>query len=133
MRRAFLAWSVLFLLCGGGLLLAWPSDRITPEGYRQVQLGMTRADVEGILGETDASRDDATVEFILHCVASSSHGDRDDLSEGDSSKGGDMRLWHGDTGIIWISMDANGLVAWKCFHPIARPSAFARLRQWLGA
>ena len=41
---------VVLLLGFGTALFLWPRDRITPESWRQIEIGMTENQVEEILG-----------------------------------------------------------------------------------
>src|SRR5262245_60905739 len=54
--------AVAVVLAAGTAYLLWPrTDRITPENYRHVQYGMSRQEVEAILGKPGDYRSGRTV------------------------------------------------------------------------
>ncbi len=98
-------WKLLALvglvLAGVSAFATWPRpDRITEENYFRIKQGMSRTEVEAILGPPGDYRNGPTTnagpEYLLY---------RRSRSED----------WRGDTGVIRIEFDDSGRVTWVDF------------------
>jgi hypothetical protein len=49
-KRIWLGTFLILFLLGVGAFFLWPRDRITPESYEKIKIGMTDKEVESILG-----------------------------------------------------------------------------------
>ena len=117
MRRWRVRLLVLFVLFAGlvGVLAVALSDGdpVTPETAHRIQVGMTRAEVEGLLGRPDGRGVNQKV------------------------KGGTKAAWAGPKGAIYVEYDADGRVAQKKFEEVkttaierAHYRAMDRLKDW---
>jgi hypothetical protein len=143
-RRLFLALGVVacLLLVGGGAWLLWPRSAITRENAARIEIGMTLAEVEAILG--GAARDESTgsTNPVL---------DRDGISREELDMLGAHReiclisshmaiqngkpspVWRSDLVEVFVRCDPAGRVTSCQAFPMRRAdeSPFATLRRWL--
>jgi hypothetical protein len=142
-RKLLAALAGLAVVVGAGVVVLWPrAERITRENYEAIRLGMTRAEVEAILGPPG---DYATVPFD---IGSGSEVDPSDVyvyclvaplplsSSDDSSRV--RACWCGNDRLIMIAYDGpnGGVEALSSTHlrkwdqsPLANLLWRAR-RQW---
>ena len=127
------------LLGFGTALLLWPRDRITAESWKQIQIGMSEKEVEGILGGpgTDYVKWLKEYEAWLKTEQNEPlvpNGIRFDESNGVQWNPEKHKLWFGRRGSIEIQFDDEGIVRGKIFEGLrpTDPSFFDRLRDWLG-
>jgi hypothetical protein len=121
------------LLLAAGALILWPrsqTSRVTRENFARIQQGMSRHDVEAILGPPGDYRTGQTA-LILPL---NSHGgfngrltpaqiaydaETADLFPGFFDDGCTFELWQCDDAVIWICYDKDGVSMWD-FAPIVR-------------
>ena len=128
-RRRLLFFGLLATLTGlgvGGWLL-WPRTAITRENARRIQVGMTLAAVELILG--GAARDDSTGPVEME---SSEIVELAPISDLDLDGG--RHDWKSDHVLVEVVFDRNRQVAEVSVIPMRRSdeSPLDRLRRWLG-
>jgi len=110
-------WAGAILLVGaatGAGLFLWPRDSITPETCQSLRHGMSREEVEGVLGAPGQSCDSGVATLRKEGV------DVDMTS-----------CWFGRQGAICVSYDDDKRVktiTWWGWH---MPSFLDRLRSWL--
>jgi len=115
----------------GTALLLWPRDRITPESWRQIEIGMTENQVEKILGGPGTSWKESwfwdTDQFPLsdQILVEPNYGVwiLDILKR--------HKNWTSQRGCMQIEFDLQGHVSGKAFWPSANGS-FIRFPDWLG-
>jgi hypothetical protein len=93
------------LLLTGALFLLFPrSSRVTKAAFDQIEVGMSRPEVEAILGGPPGDYTTMPVQPDLR------------------SPGGlvECLYWEGDEGTIEVTVDADGAISWKGFCE-ARP------------
>jgi hypothetical protein len=92
-----------------GAMVLWPwEDRVTRANYDRFQIGMTREEVEAILG---LPGDYSTGPSLFRTLT---------FDRGEpSSEGGAPTYWGGDTGAIGIMFDRKGSVAQTGFAAVA--------------
>ncbi len=143
-RRALLLGIVIALAAlAGTVWLLWPRTAISRENAEKVCAGMTRAEVEAILG--GPARDEATGPIEL---------DYDDSSDGDMRSLLRMarvrlwmvelvqarddpdhyRIWQSNQVAVWVEFGADGRVRDCHCLPMRRvgESPLAAVRRWLG-
>jgi hypothetical protein len=125
-----------------GLLAAWwlwPRTAITPENFERVQIGMTLAEVEAILG--GPARDETTgpLEVVTHEEAAGPQLMMWPDSSGDASQPTDgqlpaARVWSADGLTVQVDLDPQGRVIRKARLPFQRgcECPLDSLRRWLG-
>jgi hypothetical protein len=121
-RRRLLLFGLLAAVTGLGGWLLWPRSAITRENAAKIQIGMTLAEVEAILG--GPARDDSTGPF-------EGEWPRDfkfDPTNPDAD-------WHSDTVLVLVRLDGRNRV--KSFEvlPVRRSdgeSSLDVIRRWLG-
>jgi hypothetical protein len=81
-----------------GLFLFWPlSSQVTRENFERIRTGMSRAEVEAILGGPPGDYTTGPTEKDLL-----------ELSAADTPEGPRyLVIWEGDSGTIWVGFDAN--------------------------
>ena len=113
-RLLLLALPALVALTGGGWLF-WPRTAITRENAAKIQVGMTLAEVEAILG--GPARDEAPKRQVLVKIQSVHHDCE----------------WNSDHVSVWVHLDAQGRVTECRAIPVPpAPGPLERLRRWLG-
>ena len=125
------------LLVAGGAILLWPGDRITVQSYEKIRIGMTRQDVEAVLGGPGIS-----VEEYLHIEElrqNPPQGDGILLNEPERTDAviaqiTDAKVWFGRRGYLEVQFDNKGQARWKYWQGwrLNEPSFLERLRDWLG-
>jgi hypothetical protein len=95
----------LVALAGAAALAQWPRpERVTPENYARIRVGMSRAEVYAILGTPG--------DYTTGDVAPS--GTRPQL--GWHQQGTSMEQWTGDRAVIGVYFDGTGnVVSGVCF------------------
>ncbi len=132
-RTLLLALPVTLGMIAAALWLLWPRTAITRENAARIQPGMTRADVEALLG--GPARDDTTGPVARE--------DPPEFAPPDA-QGRRFRItlidlrphleWHSDEVQVWVHVDAEGRVTDCRAFPMRRTdeSLLDRLRRWLG-
>jgi hypothetical protein len=129
-----LSLPVLVALAAAAWLL-WPRTAITRENFDRIEVGMTLAEVEAILG--GPPREEATGPFVPR------DGDPDSvwithefmviIGPGAPAFPAD-RGWAAHSLLVWVTFDAEGRVSAKNCLPVRRATEplLDRLRRWLG-
>jgi hypothetical protein len=126
----------VLLLAFGTALFLWPRDRITEESWKMIRIGMTRAEVEHILGRSGMSYHDFVTQYNQFEEEMGFVDEGVRLEEPESFWPDDKnnaRFWWG-RGLLRIQFNEQGEVANKVFRAIrpAEPAFLDRLRDWLG-
>jgi hypothetical protein len=126
LAKITLLLSALLLVAGGALLL-WPQDKINKASWKQIQLGMSENEVNGILGGPGLPWNHPW-EQPIHMGSS--------LREPNNTawKLENPKCWMGRRGYMEIQFDEGGNVAAKLFR-YAGPTDWTfvdRVRDWLG-
>src|SRR5205085_646486 len=103
-----------------GFWLFWPRTAITVENGARIQKGMTRTEVEAILG--GPARWEASSQTVL--TKTTAHGRPREPRD---------YLWASDCALVFAVFDDDGLVGWTWTRS-ARPaeeSLHEKLRRWL--
>jgi hypothetical protein len=106
--------TAVVLVVGLTAWLLWPRTAITRENAARIQVGMTVAEVEEILG--GPARDE-TPKRPLVVKIQNVHPDRE---------------WNSDQVSIWLHLDAEGRVRECRAIPVPPKAPLNRLRRWLG-
>jgi hypothetical protein len=125
------------LAMGAGLWLIWPRSAITRENAAKIQVGMTLAEVEVILG--GPSRDDAgarkvEIDFDPDPIENERLADaQEERAFKDHLMGPRPVQWRSDEVVLTAQFD-NGRVTACAACPVRRvaESPFEKLRRWLG-
>jgi hypothetical protein len=122
----------VLVLCAAAVWLLWPAgEPITVETYQGLLSGMTRGEVEALLGGPGKTRQDFVVWLNNRSPVM---GPGEDLLNEHRDQPG-IEYWYEDSGIVVVRFDAEDRVAGQQFLSV-RESAlrqrFHRLRQWLG-
>jgi hypothetical protein len=103
------------------------SDRITRQNYDRIELGMSRAEVQAILGPAGDYTTGPVDQFYRYYVRWSGSGylnstttvpsmTLQSIESGRSPEAGGVAAgWEDDTGVIDVVFDAQGKVAWTHF------------------
>jgi hypothetical protein len=123
-RRRLLLFGLLGLLAllGVGVWMVWSSQSaITVENGDKIRVGMTRAEVEAILGGPEQNETSGWITF---------DGEGGIILKDKVSPG----IWASDRVFIHVTFDDNGLVSDSNCSPCrpARGLADRLLRRWLG-
>jgi hypothetical protein len=127
-RKLLVVLAGLAVVAAAGVVVLRPrEDRITRANYDRIQIGMSRAHVEAILGP-QGDYTTAPVEawgFFAY------------VSRGATDPGTPMSTWDGDQGSIRLAFDQQDKVAWGDFqshHPVDLGTLdlvlFRAKRQW---
>jgi hypothetical protein len=101
-RTLFVALAGLAVVVAAGVVALWPPpDRITPEKLARLQTGMSRADVEQVIG---APGNYSTSPLVV------SGGAVFDLSQIRGTVSDDRLCWITDTVIVEVQLDEHGRV-----------------------
>jgi hypothetical protein len=121
-RRLFLFAALAALGVASTVAFLWPRPRVTKESYERIKLGMTRPEVEALLGGppgdyTSGPRRPTDDKFVQDV--------REDVREIWLRPGGTMLLprherWQGDAGDLGVSFDPAGRALEKYFLPYER-------------
>ncbi len=130
----------VLLLIAGGLMLLRPRDRITPETFKEIRLGMSEEEVVAILGGPGMSDKEANDQIeALEKQMGKPPFIYDDfmLLESKRMRPDELfawRSWPGRRGSISVHFDNEWRVISKSFRGWrpAEPSIVERLRDWLG-
>lgn len=126
-RRVLLTLGLLALLFTGGVAVLWltgPGHRISKEGWAGIKQGMSRANVETVIGTPAGDyRKQQTTTRSLKTT-------RDYWG----TAGAHQLEWLADDGIIRVQFDANDTAIGAAYFPDpANQISFAsKLRRWLG-
>jgi hypothetical protein len=124
-KRLFLVLAALAALAvAGTAAVLWPRPRVTKESYECVKLGMTRREVESIVGVPPGDytggpmrpTDDEYAEDIRGDVVESWHR----LGDGKISLLLPSERWEGDAGCLGVGFDPAGRAFSKYFIPRER-------------
>jgi hypothetical protein len=129
---------VLLVLGFGTVLFLLPRNRITVEAWQQIRLGMTKEEVESILGGpgipcAEFLAQNARIEKAIgkpHLLNDGKRLMEPEWLKFDEDK---IKVWFAGRGLIAIDFD-QGFVKGKVFEGVrsADPSFLDRLRDWLG-
>ena len=128
--------AVLLLGLGAALLL-WPRDRITPESWEKIEIGMTETRVEEILGRPGMSLEEFHVAFE-HWEKSGKAPIVNGINFFEPQRrprcgvGSKIKIWVGRRGHMDIEFDLEGQVTGKFFYGWQSSNRIDRLRDWLG-
>jgi hypothetical protein len=145
-QRLFLALSLVAIaLTGGYLMVSLTAPRISRATFARVELGMTRGQVEDILGPPgDYSTDESIADPVqgpATLVATEEELRREPPLPAlgrwaEPFNNQSAKEWISDCGIIFVDFDGSGRVADKAFiavRPIsAGPTLLDKLRRFLG-
>jgi hypothetical protein len=103
--------AVLVTVATGAVAVAvlWPWPRVSRAKYDRIKLGMSRAQIDTLLGGPGDFTTRAT------CVSASAEPAWEGAPE--AWLGAATEAWRGDEGTIWVAFDASGRVAAKRFQP----------------
>jgi hypothetical protein len=106
-RKLLVVLAGLAVLALGGFVL-WPqTDRVTRENFGHIKEGMSRAEVEAILGPPGDYRSGPTNLAILgtrSCVSFSDDGEILKIP---------LTMWHTDTALVTVAFGPSGVVECK--------------------
>jgi hypothetical protein len=129
LRRRLLLWAATPALlgvvgCWTGLLVSRPSVGITRQNYEWIRQGMTRQEVEAVLGGPagDYSRQRVPARFPAPLRGGGS---------GKNMPDGTLECWRGEELSIAILFTPDGRVAWKDWEEYELPPLLCRLRSLL--
>src|SRR5262249_45552340 len=123
------------LLGFGTALFLRPRDRITPESWKQIRVGMTEKEVETILGSRGMNDEEYHDRMsVLRKNGQSPIHDDMSLDEGDLFPATYSKTWMGRRGYLEIYFDRASHVTGKLFQGfhLQNASFIDRLRDWLG-
>jgi hypothetical protein len=112
-RLLVVLFALVALAVAGAVTVLWPWPRVTKESYERIKLGMTRGEVEAILGvppgdytggPTRSSRLKSEME-IAH-----------DLSWSGGSPETWGEWWKGDAADVMVRFSPSGLAVWKMYR-----------------
>jgi hypothetical protein len=99
-KRPLLVLAALAALAGAGTWVLWPRpDRITLENFRLLRVGMSRTEVEAVLGPPGDYRTVPTASEPPWRV----DDDRVDKEQYEED------FWAGDGGVIWVLIGSRGV------------------------
>jgi hypothetical protein len=111
-RTLLVAMAGLAVVVTVGAVVLWPrADRVTRANYERIQIGMTRADVEAILGPpgdytTGPLTDPNGIELLLSLLPPAS--------------GVESPWWAADYGTVGVWFDEGGRVVMKNYEPYSK-------------
>jgi hypothetical protein len=110
-NRRLLVFGLLATGMGVGGWLLWPRpSAVTPENAAKIQLGMTRTQVEAILG-----------------------GQADEtLQQAETDDEATIEHWNGPTASMLVGFDAQGIVCYKAFGVHESPTIWEQIRRLWG-
>ena len=121
----------VILLASVGWFYLCSTTFVTFEAYQSVGIGMSRMDVEGVLGRPGGTRD----EFVTWLNnRSPSQGPGIDLLNQQRDLSG-IEYWYQDSGIVIVRFDGDNQVAAKQFLSVEVSTVHQkvnRIREWLG-
>jgi hypothetical protein len=113
-RKLLCAMVTLAVLVAVGVVALWPQpERITRENFNCVQTGMSRADVEAILGPPGDYRTMLTEEPLEETLRSvRKHPTPEEIAEVFALLQSDVKheIWMGDRGDIRVSIGPRGII-----------------------
>jgi hypothetical protein len=112
-QKLLVALVVLAVVVAAGVVVLWPQplSLIRQENYERIKVGMSRAEVEAILGPPRPFSMDGDVFEGGHYIPYDENG----------------RLWRGAAGVITVTFENDRAVS-KAWAPPAGP--LTRLRRW---
>lgn len=114
--------ALLFLAGAGALLwLNTPRHRISRESFEKIQVGMTRAEVEEILGVPPGDYGPGNTYALLNQSRGATF-----------PTGWSTVAWKAGDMSVLVAYDLEGRVAWKKLGRALRRNFLSRLRRWLG-
>jgi hypothetical protein len=122
MKRKYACAALVLIVTGGAIFLLWPSDLISPDTYHKIQLGMTLADAEGVVGRSSTPIKAAVDDMIKRRARfvdpdpQSILNDGNDWSQGPPPDWTRIWCWEGSRGCIAIQLDEQGRVIGKRFE-----------------
>jgi hypothetical protein len=122
----------ILLLCAAAVWFLWPAGpSITVETYERLRPGMSRSEVEGMLGGPGGTRQG----FVLWMDNRTCFmGPGEDLLNENREQPG-IKYWYHDTGIVVVRFDDDDCVAAKQFLSVpesSRRQRLRKLREWFG-
>jgi hypothetical protein len=106
-RRKLLAAVGLAVLVAAGVIVAWPrANRVTQENYDSIRMGMSRAEVEAILGTPGDHRTGASYTEPHISIGMPSAEDWFNVFAADSDPA--WPVWKGDTMEIQVHFSDSG-------------------------
>jgi outer membrane protein assembly factor BamE (lipoprotein component of BamABCDE complex) len=133
-KLKWLAIVLAVLLLGfGTVLFLWPRDRITPELWEKIEIGMTENQVEEILGGPGMSwKQFKEPHFFYRMVLSEPKGYR--VQVRGMQMLDECKYWPSERRCLQIGFDGTGEVDGKVLWESGQrqPSFIDRLRDWLG-
>lgn len=126
-RLLFTLGPLALVLLGGYALLWWTAPRVSRANFGRIEVGMTLAEVEALLGPPGMYATGPLVDregqrpFSVFI----DYGPR---------PGGARKLWVGDHGAVWVNLDDAGRVAGTQVLGLRREAEppLVKLRRWLG-
>ena len=121
---------VILLLGFGAVLFLLPRDRITPQSWKDIRLGMTEKEVEEILGGAGMSEKQCSAHIQESVIKTL------ELVEPNRSvwvlRFQLHTFWVGQRGKMQIEFDGQGCVSGKAFWEFHETSFMERVCDWLG-
>jgi hypothetical protein len=119
-RKRLAAVLVAVALAGVAAAVLWPWPRVSRARYDRIQLGMSRAQVDALLG--------APGDYTTGRTCVSARAEPAWAGAPEAWIGAATEAWSGDEGTIWVAFDASGRVAAKRFQTGERwePSRFEK-------
>jgi hypothetical protein len=126
-KRYLLA--VLALTVAGTVAFLWPRPRVTKESYERIKLGMTRREVEAVVGgppgdytggpTLPADPEGALAEGVFQSDVTHVHL-AEGVLQGDVSFHPSTGRWDGDGAAVVVQFSTAGRVTSKFYHPSKR-------------
>ena len=131
-KLKWIAILLIVLLAGtAAALFLWPRDRITAESWQKIRIGMTKQEVEDILGSSGSSLDEFVAKPFIPNEFSLLEPDYYAAILIIGQDEGQDKYWLGRHGMISIVFDREGHVGGKRFQG-RRSDFWDGLRDWLG-
>jgi hypothetical protein len=122
-KRIWLGTFLILVLLGVGAFFLWPRDRITPESYEGIKIGMTDKEVESILGGPGITKKWAGWTLVPGEIVWIDH----------FLTGQDCNFWESRRCVIALQFDAARTVTGRLLITRSRDrNLWDRLCDWLG-
>jgi hypothetical protein len=111
-------------------ILLKPSRQVSMLQYQRIAIGMSKLQVESIVGRPGDVKPDRRALDALATRAASFGGPTPigDHKDGAWQPGATLIHWYGDAGIISVALNQDSVVIWKYFVALPPTSCFARIK-----
>jgi hypothetical protein len=109
-RLLVVLFALVALAVAGTVAVLWPRPRVTKESYERIKLGMTRGEVEAVLGGPPG-------DYTNGPTRAGRLEPEEEIAHDVSWPGGSYEpwgeWWEGDTADVMVRFSPSGLAVWK--------------------